>query len=110
MALAMRGRFESINSAWVKLGYDIGMGIGIAQGYATIGEIGFEGRKDYGSIGTVCNLAARLCGEAKPGQILVPQRLLGVIENLVEVEPAGELSLKGFQRAVMAYNVAGLKC
>lgn len=109
MALAMRGGFAELSGAWRKLGYDIGMGIGIAQGYATIGEIGFEGRKDYGSIGTVCNLASRLCGEAKPGQILVPQRLLGAIENLVETEPAGELSLKGFQRAVTAYNVKSVK-
>jgi len=109
MALAMRARFEAIGSAWRKLGYDIGMGIGIAQGYATIGAIGFEGRWDYGSIGTVCNLAARLCGEAKSGQILMPQRFVGVIESLVDVEPIGELSLKGFQRAVAAYNVVGLK-
>jgi len=109
MALAMRGRFESIASAWSKLGYDIGMGIGIAQGYATIGAIGFEGRWDYGSIGTVCNLASRLCGEAKPGQILLPQRLLASIADLAEVEAIGELSLKGFQRAVAAYNVVGLK-
>jgi len=109
MALAMRGRFESIGSAWSKLGYDIGMGIGIAQGYATIGAIGFEGRWDYGSIGTVCNLAARLCGEAKPGQILIPQRFLASITDLAEVDPIGELTLKGFQRAVTAYNVLGLK-
>lgn len=109
MALAMRARFEAIANAWSKLGYDIGMGIGIAQGYATIGAIGFEGRWDYGSIGTVCNLASRLCGEATPGQILIPQRLLGVIESFVDVEPVGELALKGFQRAVTAYNVLGLK-
>ena len=109
MALAMRCRFDELSVNWRKLGYDIGMGIGIAQGYATIGEIGFEGRKDYGSIGTVCNLAARLCGEAKPGQILIPQRLLATIEDLAEVEAIGELSLKGFQRAIVAYNVLGLK-
>jgi len=109
MALAMRSRFGAIGNAWSKLGYDIGMGIGIAQGYATIGEIGFEGRWDYGSIGTVCNLAARLCGEAKSGQILIPQRFLASIGDLAEVEAFGELSLKGFQRAVAAYNVLGLK-
>lgn len=109
MALAMRGRFEELSAAWRKLGYDIGMGIGLAQGYATIGEIGFEGRMDYGSIGTVCNLASRLCGEAQSGQILVPQRLLGVIEVLVEVEAVGDLSLKGFQRAVTAYNVKSVR-
>ena len=109
MALAMRARFEELSVAWRKLGFEIGMGIGIAQGYATIGAIGFEGRWDYGSIGTVCNLAARLCGEAQSGQILVPQRLLGVIEELVDAEPVGELALKGFQRAVTAYNVLGMK-
>ncbi len=109
MALAMRGRFAQLSGAWRKLGYDIGMGIGIAQGYATIGEIGFEGRKDYGSIGTVCNLASRLCGEAKPGQILIPQRLLASIEDFAEFEAIGELSLKGFQRAVAAFNIVGLK-
>ena len=109
MALAMRERFEELSGAWRKLGYDIGCGIGIAQGYATIGAIGFEGRWDYGSIGTVCNLAARLCGEAKPGQILLPQRLLASIADLADVEAIGELSLKGFQRAVVAYNVLALK-
>jgi len=109
MALAMRAEFDRLGRAWQKLGYDIGFGIGIAQGYATIGAIGFEGRWDYGSIGTVCNLAARLCGEAKSGQILLPQRLLGMMENLVEVEAVGELSLKGFHRPVLAYNVIGIK-
>ncbi|MGZ9173680.1 MAG: adenylate/guanylate cyclase domain-containing protein [Candidatus Binatia bacterium] len=109
MALGMRGRFIELSRVWGKLGYDIGMGVGIAQGYATIGAIGFEGRWDYGSIGTVCNLASRLCGEAKPGQILLPQRLLSSIADLAEVEVIGELSLKGFQRAVVAYNVLGLK-
>lgn len=109
MALAMRARFDELNPAWRKLGYDIGMGIGIAQGYATIGEIGFEGRQGYGSIGTVCNLASRLCGEAMSGQILIPQRLLGVVEELVDVEAVGELSLKGFHRAVTAYNVRGVR-
>lgn len=109
MALAMRGRFDDLSVSWRKLGHDIGMGIGIAQGYATIGEIGFEGRKDYGSIGTVCNLAARLCGEAKSGQIVIPQRLLASIDALFEVEAIGEMTLKGIQRAVAAYNVVGLR-
>jgi class 3 adenylate cyclase len=109
MAVAMRTRFETIAVAWSKLGYDIGMGIGIAQGYATIGAIGFEGRWDYGSIGTVCNLASRLCGEAKSGQILIPQRLLASVADFAEVEAIGELSLKGFQRAIAAYNILRLK-
>jgi class 3 adenylate cyclase/CheY-like chemotaxis protein len=109
MALAMRVEFDQLGKAWQKFGYDIGFGIGIAQGYATIGAIGFEGRWDYGSIGTVCNLAARLCGEAKAGQILLPQRVLAMLEKIVEVEPLGELSLKGFHRSVPAYNVIGIK-
>jgi len=105
----MSERVKALTAKWRKLGYDLGFGVGIAQGYATIGAIGFEGRWEYGAIGSVPNLAARLCGEAKPGQILLPQRLLGVIEDLIDVEPVGELSLKGFQRAVMAYNVLTLK-
>ena len=87
----------------------IGHPFGLAQGYATIGAIGFEGRWEYGAIGTVINLASRLCGEAKAGQILLPQRLLGMIEHLVDVEYVGELALKGFHRPIKAYNVLGLK-
>ena len=109
MALAMRERVKELTVKWRKLGYELGFGVGIAQGYATIGAIGFEGRWEYGAIGTVPNLAARLCGEAKPGEILVPQRLLGTVEELVEAEPAGELSLKGFHRPVAAYNIVRLK-
>ena len=109
MALAMRERFQELSGNWRKLGYDLGFGVGIAQGYATIGTIGFEGRWDYGSIGTVCNLASRLCGEAKPGQILLPQRLRGVVEDLVDVEPVGELALKGFSRPVAAFNILCVK-
>jgi adenylate cyclase len=109
MALAMRAGVENLTVKWRKLGYELGFGVGIAQGYATIGAIGFEGRWNYGSIGTVCNLASRLCDEAKSGQILVPQRLLGMVEELVEVEPAGELSLKGFHRSIPAHNILRLK-
>jgi adenylate cyclase len=109
MALAMRDRVTELTIKWRKLGYELDFGIGIAQGYATIGGIGFEGRWDYGAIGTVTNLAARLCGEAKPSQILVSQRLLGTVEELVEVEPIGELTLKGFRRPVTAHNILGLK-
>jgi adenylate cyclase len=82
--------------------------VGIAQAFATIGAIGFEGRLDYGAVGTVTNLAARLCGEAKAGQILVSQRLLGVVEALAEAELIGELPLKGFSKPVPAFNVVGL--
>ena len=109
MALAMRERIAELTVKWRKLGYDLDFGVGIAQGYATIGTIGFEGRWDYGSIGTVCNLSSRLCGEAKAAQILVPQRFVGAVEELVEVEPVGELSLKGFHRPVAAFNVLRLK-
>jgi len=109
MALAMREAVKILTARWRKLGYQLDFGVGIAQGYATIGGIGFEGRWDYGAIGTVTNLAARLCAEANPGQILVPQRLLGKVEELAEVEPVGELSLKGFHRPVATYNVLQLK-
>ncbi len=109
MALAMRDRVAELIGKWRKLGYELDLGIGIAQGYATIGAIGFEGRWDYGAIGSVTNLAARLCGEAKPGQILVSKRVLAMTERLLEVASAGELSLKGFHRPIPAYSVLGLK-
>jgi class 3 adenylate cyclase len=108
MALAMRDRVATLIDKWRRLGYELELSIGIAQGYATIGAIGFEGRWDYGAIGSVTNLAARLCGEAKPGQILVSKRVLATTEALVEIESAGELSLKGFHRPIPAYNVLGL--
>src|SRR5438094_340198 len=85
----------SLTGRWRKLGFDLHFGIGVAQGYATLGAIGFEGRWDYGAIGTVTNLAARLCGEARGGQILVSRRLYTSVEDLVEVEPLGELTLRG---------------
>src|SRR2546421_5957418 len=88
---------------------DLLTSVGIAQGYATIGAIGFEGRWEYGAIGSVPNLAERLCGEAKPGEILISQRLLGGVDELVEAQPAGELSLKGFHRPVAAHNILRLK-
>ena len=109
MAIAMRERVADLIGNWRKLGYELDLSIGIAQGYATIGAIGYEGRWDYGAIGSVTNLAARLCGAAKPGQILVAKRVLGTTADLLDVEPAGELSLKGFQRPIPAYSVVGLK-
>jgi adenylate cyclase len=109
MAVAMRERVDELLVKWRKRGYELDFGVGIAQGYATIGAIGFEGRMDYGAIGTVTNLAARLCGEAKPRQILIAQRVFGTVESLVEVEELGGLTLKGFSRPVPAYNVLGLK-
>jgi class 3 adenylate cyclase len=109
MALVMRERVQELTVKWRKLGHDLDFGVGIAQGYATIGAIGFEGRWDYGAIGTVTNLAARLCGEARPGQILVPQRLLGAVEDIVEAQAVGELTLKGFHRPVAAFNILRTK-
>ena len=109
MALAMREQVAVLVDKWRKLDYELDLGIGIANGYATIGAIGFEGRWDYGAIGSVTNLAARLCAEAKPNQILISKRVQAMIEETLQVEPAGELSLKGFQRPVLAFNVLGTK-
>jgi class 3 adenylate cyclase len=109
MTLAMRERVRELTVKWRKLGHDLDFGVGIAQGYATIGAIGYEGRWEYGAIGSVPNLAARLCGEAKPGEILISQRLLAGVEDLVDSEHLGELTLKGFHRAVAAFRVLGLK-
>jgi class 3 adenylate cyclase len=109
MALAMRERFRQLDVGWRKRGNDLGMGIGIAQGYATIGAIGFEGRWDYGAIGTVTNLANRLCGEARSGDIIVSQRVAGAVEDLVALESLGSLTLKGLARPVPASRVLGPK-
>jgi adenylate cyclase len=109
MALAMRAKVAELITQWRKLGHELDFGVGIAQGYATIGAIGFEGRWDYGAIGTVTNLAARLCAEARPGQILVSQRLVGTVDELIDVESVGELTLKGFHRPVTAYNILRMK-
>ncbi|HEX3246348.1 MAG TPA: response regulator [Chloroflexota bacterium] len=108
MAVAMRERMGVQIGAWRRLGHELGFGIGIAMGYATLGQIGFEGRYDYGAIGAVVNLASRLCGEAADGQVLVNQRVHGVVEDLIQAEPVGELALKGLSRAVPAFNVLGL--
>jgi class 3 adenylate cyclase len=109
MAVAMRERVSESAAAWRKRGHELGFGVGIALGYATLGRIGFEGRSDYGAIGPVTNLAARLCDEARRGQILISQRVYGAVEGLVDAEPAGELVLKGFHRPLSAYNVLRLK-
>ncbi|HEU5188899.1 MAG TPA: response regulator [Methylomirabilota bacterium] len=109
MALAMRARVDDLMRGWRKRGYELDFGVGIAEGYATIGAIGFEGRWDYGAIGTVTNLAARLCGEARPGQILISRKLHGRVDDLVAAESVGELALKGFSRPVSAYNLTAIK-
>jgi class 3 adenylate cyclase/CheY-like chemotaxis protein len=109
MAIAMRDRVTEMAEGWRKRGHVLGFGVGIAQGYATLGRIGFEGRFDYAAIGTVPNLASRLCDEAKPGQILVSPRVLSAVEDLAETEPLGVLSLKGLARPVQVYDVRRLK-
>jgi len=109
MAVAMRERFSDLSAGWRKRGYDLALGVGIAQGYATIGAIGFEGRWDYGAIGTVTNLAARLCGEAKGGQVLVTSRVAAALEDLIECEEVGALPLKGLLKPVPTYSVVGLR-
>jgi class 3 adenylate cyclase/putative methionine-R-sulfoxide reductase with GAF domain len=109
MVLAMRERVQDLSKRWRRRGYDLALGIGIAQGYATIGAIGFEGRWDYGAIGTVTNLAARLCGEAKGEQILISLRVAGELEEMIETEEVGPLTLKGFLKLVPAFSVVGMK-
>ena len=109
MAVAMRERVAALLGKWRKRGYDLALGVGIAGGYATIGAIGFEGRWDYGAIGTVTNLAARLCGEAKPGQILVSARVAAEVEDLIEAEEVGPLALKGLTKPIPAFSVTQLK-
>ncbi len=103
MALAMRDRVDELERRWRRQGFDLALGVGIAQGYATIGAIGFEGRWDYGAIGTVTNLAARLCGEAKGGQILVSGRVAAAVDGLVELEAVGPLTLKGLLKPVPTF-------
>jgi class 3 adenylate cyclase len=105
MALEMRDAIGALTDRWRRLGHDIGFGIGIAHGFATLGTIGFEGRFDYAAIGTVSNVASRLCDEAKPGQILISPRVLMAVEDAVKVEPVGEFALKGIRRPLAAYNV-----
>jgi adenylate cyclase len=109
MAVAMRDCVAGLAKRWRLHGHELGFGVGIAQGYATLGKIGFEGRFDYAAIGTVANLASRLCSEAKPGQILVTQRILTAVEDIVEAEPLGEVSLKGLTQIVRVHDVRWLK-
>ena len=105
MSVQMQRRFAQVNRGWRKLGIDLSLGIGVAQGYATIGAIGYEGRRDYGAIGVVTNLAARLCGEAQGSQILVSQRVFGGVEDVLQADSVGPLSLKGFHAPVGAYAI-----
>jgi class 3 adenylate cyclase len=105
MALDMRSAIGALIGKRRDLGHDLGFGIGIAHGFATLGTIGFEGRRDYAAIGTVSNVASRLCDEAKPGQILISPRVRQAVEKAVMVEPVCEFTLKGIRRPMLAYNV-----
>lgn len=105
MALAMRTKVEELTIAWRRRGHEIGFGVGIAIGYATLGQIGFDRRHEYAAIGSVTNLAARLCEQARSGQIVVSRALMGRIEAQVEAVELGQLSLKGFNRAITAYDI-----
>jgi class 3 adenylate cyclase/putative methionine-R-sulfoxide reductase with GAF domain len=109
MALEMREAIGALTETWRRWGHEIGFGIGIAHGFATLGTIGFEGRFDYAAIGTVSNVASRLCDEAKPGQILISPRVLTKVENAVKIEPVGEFELKGIRRPLAAYNVVAIQ-
>jgi adenylate cyclase len=108
MAVAMRGRVAELAEGWSRQGYELDFGVGIAQGHATLGQIGFEGRYDYSAIGSVSNLAARLCAEAAPRQILISQRVYSAAEDMIVADSVGELALRGFSRPARAYNVVGL--
>jgi adenylate cyclase len=109
MAVEMRDEVAKLAVKWRKHGHELGFGLGISHGFATMGRIGFEGRLDYSAIGSVVNLAARLCGEANAGQILVDRKVYSAIEAIADVEQTGELNLKGFHRPVIAYDVRTLR-
>jgi adenylate cyclase len=109
MAIEMRDSFAALAEKWRDHGHDLGFGMGIAHGFATLGRIGFEGRFEYSAVGHVVNLAARLCARAASGQILTHSRVRVAAEALAEFEPASEFLPKGFSRRVKAYNVVGLK-
>jgi class 3 adenylate cyclase len=109
MAVDMRAAMTELTAKWRKRGHELDFGVGIALGYATLGRMGFDGRYDYGAVGSVMNLAARLCSEAKGGQILISERVHSEVEELVDAESAGELTLKGFMKPVTAFNVRGVE-
>jgi adenylate cyclase len=109
LAVAMRDHFADLSADWRKRGYVLEIGSGIATGYATLGRIGFEGRYDYGAVGHGIILAARLSGEAAPGEILIDYRTFAAAETAIDAPPAGDRQLKGFSRPVPVYAVAGMK-
>jgi adenylate cyclase len=105
LALDMRDQVEKLSQQWRRRGHTLGFGVGIAAGYATLGQIGFEQRREYTAIGSVINLASRLCDEARPGQIIIGQRAFSAVEQNVEAQSIGELSLKGFAKPVAAHAI-----
>ena len=109
LACALRQEMAELRPSWLKRGYELDFGIGIAFGYATLGEIGFEGRSDYAAVGLVTILASRLCDEATGGQILISQRTQAEVEDEVEAEEVGTYTLKGFARPVPAFNVVKMR-
>jgi len=109
MAIEMRDRVKDLRTGWRKKGYDLDLGVGFAAGYATLGTMGFEGRMDYGTVGNLPNLAARLCAEAKGGQILTDQKTMSRLENAFTAESIQELNLKGISRPILAFNVNGVR-
>jgi adenylate cyclase len=108
LAVEMRDAVARLAGSWALRGHEIGFGVGIAQGYATLGQIGFESRFDYSATGTVINLTARLCAEAKNGQILVTQRVAAALGGLADIELLGNIELKGLSRPISVLNVIGL--
>ena len=108
MSVAMRTRVRGLAESWARQGHDLALGIGIAQGFATLGRIGFDGRYDYAAIGSVTNLASRLCDEAEPWQILVTERVFTAAGPLAVGEDAGTRELRGFSRSVHAFDVKGI--
>jgi adenylate cyclase len=105
MAVEIREAMSALTAVWRKRGHELDFSVGVALGYATIGRIGFEGRYDYGAVGSVLNLASRLCDAADPGQILIGRRVYAEVEDVVEVEPVDPLDLKGFGKNVDAFAV-----
>jgi class 3 adenylate cyclase len=108
-ACAMREQFDALSSAWRKRGYELGLGIGIATGFATLGRIGFEGRYDYAAIGNSVILASRLSAVATAGQILASQRVFAAVEDLVEADTVNEVALKGISQALTVYAITALR-
>jgi class 3 adenylate cyclase len=109
LALEMKEQMVGLSAGWKRRGHDLGFGVGISYGFATLGEIGFEGRRDYGVIGTTVNLAARLCDEAEPGQIILSQKAYAAVEGGVQAESLGEFELKGFLRPMPGFNVVRMR-